>query len=120
MCPILPTNKLALRSSYFLDNGMYKINNESLLIRINELRSQTSHWDDKLLKEVNLEAQSVYSRQSGNCHDIKLSHVNKLKYLNLEHWVFQISTDFVPIPQLLLQTAELDSDSENKHLSVDI
>ena len=38
----------------------------------------------------------------------------------MERWVFQFSTDFVPNHQLLLQTAELDSDSENKPLSVNI
>ena len=122
ICPVLATNNLGLSSSYFLDDvGIYKITNNTLLNSINQLRSQMSNrWDDQLLREVILEAQSVYCNQSKIFHDIEMINVNKLKYLNLERWVFQFSTDFVPNHQLLLQTAELDSDSENKPLSVNI
>ena len=122
ICPVLATNNLGLSSSYFLDDvGIYKITNNTLLNSINQLRSQMSNrWDDQLLRKVILKAQRVYCNQSKIFHDIEMINVNKLNYLDMEHWLFQISSDVDPYHQLLLQTAELDSDSENKPLSVNI
>ena len=105
ICPVLTTNNLGLSSSYFLDDvGIYKITNNTLLNSINQLRSQMSNrWDNQLLRRVILQAQDVYCNQSKIYHDIEMININKLNYLDIEHCLFQIFSDFVPNHQLLSQ-----------------
>ena len=118
-------------NSYLLDSsGAYRINDNSLKIKIKEFKSQMDQvanpeTEDKsrtMIQNIIHLARSHYFLQSKkHNHDLIMDQIYDIQYLDIDHWILSVPKYFITSAQLQIQAADFDSDTDvSKTLDVKI